>query len=62
MWQRLGDASQIIRAVRIEKMILFSTQLNGVLGKQILFLCVAALLSKSLKLIFHKFYICSVYL
>lgn len=62
MWQRLGDALQINRAVRIQRMILFLHQLNGVLEKQILFLCVHVPLSTSFKLIFDKFYVCSTYL
>lgn len=37
-------------------------QLNGVLENQIIFLCVTVMLSKSLKLIFNKFYVCSRYL
>lgn len=62
MWQRVGDVLQMNRAVRIQRMILFLNQLNGALEKQILFLSVPVLLSKSLKLIFHKFYVYSTYL
>lgn len=62
LWQRMGDILQKNVTLRLCVIILVLKQLNDVLEKQIVFLFVPVVLSKSLKLIFYKFYVCSRYL